>query len=64
ATPYEGRERKPFQGGVEQIVADLAAHASVGLEEILIDLQDGARDAEELKDVAAEVYTAARAAGL
>jgi probable F420-dependent oxidoreductase len=62
--PYEGRERSPFQGSVEQIVADLAAHAAVGVEEILIDLQGGARDAEELKDLAAEVYTAARAAGV
>ncbi|MCL7495758.1 LLM class F420-dependent oxidoreductase [Streptomyces sp. MCA2] len=64
AKPYEGRDRKPFQGGVEQIVADLAAHAAVGPQEILIDLQGGTRDAEELKDVAAEVYTAARAAGI
>ncbi|MGW7575534.1 TIGR03619 family F420-dependent LLM class oxidoreductase [Streptomyces sp. NPDC054765] len=62
--PYEGRDRSPFQGSVGQIVADLAAHASVGLPEILIDLQGAARDAEELKDVAAEVYTAARAAGV
>ncbi|MEU8998229.1 LLM class F420-dependent oxidoreductase [Streptomyces caniferus] len=64
AKPYEGRERSPFQGSAEQIAADLAAHASVGPEEILIDLQGGARDAEELTDVAAEVYAAARAAGV
>ncbi|MEV6564825.1 LLM class F420-dependent oxidoreductase [Streptomyces kronopolitis] len=64
AGPYEGRNRRPFQGSVEQIVADLAAHAAVGPQEILLDLQGDARDAEELKDRAAEVYAAARAAGI
>ncbi|MFG2094700.1 hypothetical protein [Streptomyces sp. NPDC048612] len=64
AAPYEGRDRRPFQGSVEQVVADLAAHAAVGPEEILLGLQGRARDAEELKDLAAEVYTAARAAGI
>ncbi|MEW1753144.1 TIGR03619 family F420-dependent LLM class oxidoreductase [Streptomyces angustmyceticus] len=64
AKPHEGRERRPFQGNVEQIVTDLAAHAAVGIEEILIDLQDGARNAEELTAVATEVYAAARAGGV
>ncbi|MFV0137141.1 LLM class F420-dependent oxidoreductase [Streptomyces sp. HMX87] len=59
----QGR-RRPFQGSVDQIVADLAAHAEIGLDEILIDLQDSPRDAEELKDLAAEVYEKARAAGI
>ncbi|MEV0601745.1 LLM class F420-dependent oxidoreductase [Streptomyces sp. NPDC050315] len=62
--PYEGQDRAPFQGSVAQIVEDLAAHAEVGLEEILLDLQGRTRDAEELKDLAAEVYEAARAAGI
>ncbi|WP_435860795.1 hypothetical protein [Streptomyces nigrescens] len=35
-----------------------------GPEEILLGLQDLARDAEELKDIAAELYSAARAAGI
>ncbi|MFD4569747.1 LLM class F420-dependent oxidoreductase [Streptomyces sp. NPDC058467] len=61
---YDGADRRPFQGNVTQIVEDLAAHAEVGLDEILLDLQSSVRDAEELKDVAAEVYTAARAAGV
>ncbi|MFG2289483.1 LLM class F420-dependent oxidoreductase [Streptomyces sp. NPDC048595] len=61
---YDGPDRKPFQGDAEQIAEDLAAHAAVGVEEILIDLQGGARDAQELKDLAAEVYAAARAAGV
>ncbi|WP_282793522.1 LLM class F420-dependent oxidoreductase [Streptomyces sp. CC224B] len=62
--PYDGADRSPFQGSVDQIVEDLAAHAEVGLEEILVDLQSGVRDAKELTDVAAEVYAAARAAGI
>ncbi|GHE67216.1 LLM class F420-dependent oxidoreductase [Streptomyces longispororuber] len=62
--PYDGDDRSPFQGNVEQIVEDLAAHAEVGLDEILIDLQSGVRDAKELIDVAAEVYAAARTAGI
>ncbi|MFI0223535.1 LLM class F420-dependent oxidoreductase [Streptomyces lydicus] len=61
---YEGADRRPFQGSVAQIVEDLYAHAAVGVEEILIDLQGRARDAAELKDLAAEVYAAARAAGV
>ncbi|MFG3549877.1 LLM class F420-dependent oxidoreductase [Streptomyces sp. NPDC047725] len=56
--------RRPFDGSVDQIVEDLAAHAEIGLDEILIDLQGSPRDAEELKDVAAEVYEKARAAGV
>ncbi|MGW3813623.1 LLM class F420-dependent oxidoreductase [Streptomyces sp. NPDC005046] len=64
AKEYEGADRQPFQGGVEQIVADLVAHAEVGLDEIFLDLQSSVRDAQELKDVAAEVYEAARAAGV
>ncbi|WP_399882758.1 LLM class F420-dependent oxidoreductase [Streptomyces sp. BBFR51] len=61
---HAGADRRPFQGGVDQIVEDLAAHAEIGLEEILVDLQSTTRDAEELKDVAGEVYEKARAAGV
>lgn len=61
---YEGEHRHPFQGSVDQIVEDLAAHAELGFDEVFLDLQSSVRDAEELKDVAAEVYTAARAAGI
>ncbi len=61
--PADGR-RRPFQGSVDQIVADLAEHAEIGLDEILLDLQASPRDAEELKDLAAEVYEKARAAGI
>lgn len=62
--PYEGHGRALFQGDAEQIVEDLVAHAGIGFDEILIDLQKGARDAEELKDLAAAVYEKARAAGV
>ncbi|WP_406433522.1 LLM class F420-dependent oxidoreductase [Streptomyces sp. NBC_00631] len=61
---YDGSDRSPFQGSADQIVEDLVAHAAVGLEEILIDLQSTPRDARELKDVATEVYEKARAAGV
>ncbi|MGW2790943.1 LLM class F420-dependent oxidoreductase [Streptomyces sp. NPDC001251] len=62
--PFEGAERPPFTGSAAQIVDDLAAHALDGIGEFLLDLQSSARDAEELKDLAAEVYGLARAAGL
>ncbi|GAA3022762.1 LLM class F420-dependent oxidoreductase [Streptomyces glomeratus] len=64
ARAYDGPDRGPFQGNVDQIVEDLAAHAEVGFDEILVDLQGSARDAQELKDLAANVYTTARAAGI
>ncbi|GGZ08783.1 LLM class F420-dependent oxidoreductase [Streptomyces poonensis] len=64
AKPYSGADRRPFQGDADQIVEDLAAHAGIGLEEILIDLQGSTRDARELENVAAEVYEKARAAGV
>lgn len=64
AVSREGADRRPFHGGVDQIVEDLAAHAEVGFDEILLDLQGSTRDAEELKDVAAQVYEQARAAGV
>lgn len=62
--PYENGERPPFAGSAAQIVEDLVAHAHEGIGEFLLDLQGSTRDAEELKDVAAEVYGLARAAGL
>ncbi|MFE0801635.1 LLM class F420-dependent oxidoreductase [Streptomyces sp. NPDC058812] len=62
--PLAPSGRSPFHGDVDQIVEDLAAHAEIGLDEILLDLQSTARDAEELKDIAAEVYEKARANGI
>lgn len=64
ARAYDGADRRPFQGNADQIVEDLVTHAAIGLEEILVDLQSAVRDAGELKDVAAEVYEKARAAGV
>ncbi|WP_427922837.1 SDR family NAD(P)-dependent oxidoreductase [Streptomyces sp. cg40] len=57
-----GSDRRPFQGDVGQIVGDLMAYDGIGLDELLVDLSWAARDAQELKDVNDEVYTAARAA--
>lgn len=62
--PYEGKERPPFTGSTAQIVEDLVAHAHDGIGEFLIDLQATPHDAQELNDVAAEVYGQVRAAGL
>lgn len=64
AKPYDGPDRGAFQGNADQIVEDLVAHAAIGLEEILVDLQGSVRDAQELKEVASEVYEKARAAGV
>ncbi|MFB6501312.1 MULTISPECIES: LLM class F420-dependent oxidoreductase [unclassified Streptomyces] len=64
AEPVAGAGREAFHGDVAQIVEDLAAHAATGVPEFLIDLQGTTRDAAELIDVAAEVYAAARAAGV
>ncbi|MFE2629715.1 LLM class F420-dependent oxidoreductase, partial [Streptomyces sp. NPDC059374] len=64
ATPYDGGDRQPFQGSADQIVADLAAYAEIGVDEVLLDLQTNTRDAQELKDAAAQVYEKVRAAGL
>jgi len=64
ASGHSGADRAPFQGSVDQIVEDLVAHAEVGLDEILIELQSSVRDAQEFKEVAAEVYEKARAAGV
>lgn len=64
AKPYDGDDRRPFQGSADQIVADLAEHAEIGMDEVLLDLQTTPRDVGELKDVAAEVYEKVRAAGL
>ncbi|MER6984004.1 LLM class F420-dependent oxidoreductase [Streptomyces carpinensis] len=64
AKAHEGTDRRPFHGSTDQIVEDLLAHAQIGLEEIMVDLQSSVRDAQELKDVAAKVYEKARAAGV
>ncbi|MFF4754204.1 LLM class F420-dependent oxidoreductase [Streptomyces sp. NPDC002514] len=64
AEPHTGSDRRPFQGDADQIVEDLAAHAAAGAQEIIVELQTSARDAEHLKDIATEVYEKARAAGV
>lgn len=62
--PHAEQGRRAFVGSVEQIVADVAEHAAVGADEMLLDLQSGARDAAELVDKAARVYAAVREAGI
>ncbi|MEU6244985.1 TIGR03619 family F420-dependent LLM class oxidoreductase [Streptomyces sp. NPDC047024] len=62
--PYDDADRPAFTGSVDQVVEDLVAHAGIGLDDILVELQTSARDAAELTDLAAEVYEKARAAGI
>ncbi|MFF9321176.1 LLM class F420-dependent oxidoreductase [Streptomyces sp. NPDC014735] len=64
AEPVGSEGRQPFHGSVAQIVEDLAAHAGPYVTTFVLDLQGTPRDAAELVDVAAEVYEAARAAGI
>jgi probable F420-dependent oxidoreductase len=65
AKPFEGDGRQPFQGSVEQIVEDLAAHSALGfVDEVLIDLSATVWDAKQMADVAAEIFTGARSAGI
>ncbi|ANH95261.1 LLM class F420-dependent oxidoreductase [Streptomyces sp. SAT1] len=64
AKAQEGADRAHFHGSVDQIVEDLFPYVELGMQEILVDLQSTLRDAGELKDVAAELYEKARAAGL
>ncbi|MFB7599888.1 LLM class F420-dependent oxidoreductase [Streptomyces sp. NPDC056160] len=64
AKAHEGADRPPFHGSADQIVEDLFGYVELGMQEVLVDLQSTLRDAEELKDVAAEVHEKARAAGL
>jgi hypothetical protein len=65
AKPFEGAGRQPFQGSAQQIIEDAAAHAQVGgVTELLLDLGIKTRDAQELMDVATEVYEGLRAAGI
>ncbi|MEY9876759.1 putative F420-dependent oxidoreductase [Streptacidiphilus sp. MAP12-33] len=61
ALPEEGRTQ--FTGSHEQIVADVVAAAEAGMDELLLDLQGSARDAQELIDLAASFHAATRAAG-
>ncbi|MFJ6215652.1 TIGR03619 family F420-dependent LLM class oxidoreductase [Streptomyces sp. NPDC092296] len=62
--PVAPDRRQPFVGTVEQLVADVAAHAAAGAREVLLDLQGSARDAAELTDLAARLHTEVRAAGV
>ncbi|MFE7172167.1 TIGR03619 family F420-dependent LLM class oxidoreductase [Streptomyces sp. NPDC057616] len=64
ARAHGGTGRLPLHGSVDQIVEDLAVYAATSPDDIVVDLQSTLRDAGELKDVAAEVYEKARAAGI
>ncbi|MCH6163935.1 TIGR03619 family F420-dependent LLM class oxidoreductase [Streptomyces marispadix] len=59
-----GRDRRPHQGSVAQIVEDLAEGVAAGVDESIVDFQNSTRDAVELMDAARELYSAIRAAGM
>lgn len=59
-----GGDRRKHQGSVEQIVEDLAEGVAAGVDEAILDVQNGARDAGELMDAARELYAAVRDAGM
>ncbi|HXT91691.1 MAG TPA: TIGR03619 family F420-dependent LLM class oxidoreductase [Trebonia sp.] len=65
AKPFEGNDRQPFQGSVKQMVEDLAAYSALDfVDEVLIDLAATVSDAQQIADVAAEIFTAAKSAGV
>jgi hypothetical protein len=66
--PFEGEGRQAFQGSVAQLVEDIASHAAVldGAEDpsFIIDLTTTVWDSHELADVADELFTMMREAGI
>jgi probable F420-dependent oxidoreductase len=62
--PLHDGDRRPFVGSYEQIVQDTVSMAEAGAHEVLLDLQTAARDAAHLIDLAAQLYTDVRAAGV
>lgn len=63
-SPVDDPERPPFTGSVGQIVDDVAAHAAVGADEVLLDLQSNVGDASELIDLAGRIYAEVRGANV
>lgn len=59
-----GGDRRKHQGSVEQIVEDLAEGVAAGVDEAILDLQNGTRDAAELTEAGRELYAAVREAGM
>ncbi|MGP3990328.1 TIGR03619 family F420-dependent LLM class oxidoreductase [Streptomyces sp. 3N207] len=61
--PVDGK-RRPHQGSLEQIVADLAGAARAGVQEVLLDAQLTCHDAQELIETAKALREAVTEAGL
>lgn len=59
-----GGDRGTHQGSVEQIVEDLAQGVAAGVDEVILDLQAGTRDADELLDTGRALHAAVREAGM
>jgi probable F420-dependent oxidoreductase len=58
------RDRQPYAGSIDQVIADLAALVDAGVEEIVLTLPLLARSTKELIDVAAQVHGKIRASGI
>jgi probable F420-dependent oxidoreductase len=61
--PVDGGRRR-HQGSVEQVVEDLAEGVAAGVDEAIIDLQNGTRDATELIEAGRELHAAVRDTGM
>jgi alkanesulfonate monooxygenase SsuD/methylene tetrahydromethanopterin reductase-like flavin-dependent oxidoreductase (luciferase family) len=59
-----GADRMPFQGSLEQVIEDLAEAEKAGAHEVIVSLDRGPDGAARFSDRAAELYEAARSAGL
>jgi probable F420-dependent oxidoreductase len=61
--PYTGGDRQPFQGDVEQIVADVLEHCEAApVTGVLLDLTATLLDADAMMDVAEQLHAALRSA--
>jgi probable F420-dependent oxidoreductase len=58
------RDRQPYAGSISQVLADLAALAAAGVDEVILTLPLLADTVEAVIDIAAEVHQQIRAAGI
>jgi probable F420-dependent oxidoreductase len=63
-TAATGEGRPSFTGTVEQVVQDAVAYAAIGVDILLVDVQTTARDASQLIELAEELHSLIRAAGI
>jgi probable F420-dependent oxidoreductase len=65
ADRFDGENRQPFQGNVEQMVEDAVRFCqAVPVTDLLLDLNSSLPTAQQVTDTAAELHTALRVAGV